>query len=78
MTRVKLTAVVWKEEDVFVSKCPEIEVSSAGDTEEEALKNLEEAIDLWIENAKELGLVEEYLPMMTAAKKSTSFIEINV
>ncbi|RDE10885.1 MAG: HicB family protein [Candidatus Thorarchaeota archaeon] len=78
MMKVKFTAVVWEEEGTYVSKCPEIDVSSAGDTVEEALANLTEAIELWLVNARELGIMDEYLPMMTASEKSTRTIEINV
>jgi len=78
MMKVKFTAVVWEEEGTYVSKCPEIDVSSAGDTVEEALDNLTEAIELWLVNARELGIMDEYLPMMTASEKSTRTIEINV
>lgn len=59
MNTYKLTAVIWEEEGVYVSKCPEVEVASAGDTPEEALSNLQEAIELWIVNAKELGLIDD-------------------
>ncbi len=78
MMKVKFTAVVWEEDGTYVSKCPEIDVSSAGDTADEALANLKEAIELWLVNARELGVIDEYLPMMTASEKSTRTIEINV
>ena len=78
MMKVTFTAVVWEEEGTYVSKCPEIDVSSAGDTEKEALANLTEAIELWLANARELGIIDEYLPMITASEKSTSTIEISV
>jgi len=35
---------------VFVSKCVELEVASQGATEQEALANLEEALQLFFEN----------------------------
>ncbi len=78
MTKLKLTVVFWKEDEVYISKCPEIEVSSTGDSLEEAMSNLTEAIDLWLENAKVLGILDDFLPMMSASEKSTSFVEINV
>ncbi len=56
MTNVRFTAVLWEEDETYVSKCPEIDVSSAGDTFEEALSNLTEAIELWLANARVLGL----------------------
>ncbi len=78
MTKVRITATIWEEDGVFVSKCPEIDVASAGDTIEEALSNLTEAIELWLVNARELGIIDDYLPMMTTSEKSTRIIEIDV
>ena len=40
------TAVVWKEEDWYVAQCREFEVASQGETKEEALRNLSEAIEV--------------------------------
>lgn len=50
---MQLRNVVWKEGKHFVAQCLNIEVSSFGDTKEEALKNLEEAISLYFENNDE-------------------------
>lgn len=58
MEKYSLTSVIWKEDDVYVSKCPEIEVASAGDTPQEALDNLKEAVELYLENAKLLGILD--------------------
>lgn len=42
--------VVWKEGEYFVAQCLNIDVSSFGDTREEALSNLDEAINLLLED----------------------------
>ena len=42
-------ARVWKEGDWYVSQCLEIDVASQGETEEEALSNLKEALELYFE-----------------------------
>ena len=42
-------ASVWKEGDWYVSQCLEIDVASQGETEEEALSNLKEALELYFE-----------------------------
>lgn len=42
-------ATVWREGDWFVSQCLEIDVASQGETEEEALANLKEALELHFE-----------------------------
>ena len=47
----------WSEEDhVFIAEVPELPGCMAhGDTQEEALRNVKQAIDLWIDTAKEFG-----------------------
>lgn len=71
--RLILTSIIWREGDVYVSKCPELEVSSCGDTPEEALKNLKEAVELYLENAKELGMMEDIEVVFASDKFITSF-----
>ena len=43
-------ATVWQEGDWFVSQCLEVDVASQGETEEEALANLKEALELHFES----------------------------
>jgi len=43
-------SVVWKEDDMYVSWCPDLDVASQGKTVEEALNNLKEAIELYLED----------------------------
>jgi predicted RNase H-like HicB family nuclease len=42
-------ATVWKDENWYVAQCLELDVASQGETEEEALDNLREALDLYFE-----------------------------
>lgn len=44
-----LTAVIHKEEDMFVAECPEAGTVSQGKNIDEALKNLKEATELYLE-----------------------------
>jgi len=48
-----LTAIIKKGEKQYVALCPELDVVSQGFTVEEALKNLKEAVELYIE---EMGI----------------------
>lgn len=50
MTRT-LTVTIWREDDGYVSLCPELDIASQGDTVEEARANLQEAVDLFFEAA---------------------------
>ena len=43
------TAIIQKEEEMYVAKCPEIGTVSQGVTVEEAISNLKEATELYIE-----------------------------
>src|SRR6266545_6256768 len=47
----KLTAVIEREDDVYVALCPELDIASQGDTVEAARKNLIEALELFFESA---------------------------
>jgi predicted RNase H-like HicB family nuclease len=46
---VSLTAILYWEEDVCVAECPEIGTASQGETVEEAVANLQEATELYLE-----------------------------
>lgn len=45
-----LENVVWKEGKYFVAQCLNVDISSFGDTREEALQNLDEALNLYFED----------------------------
>lgn len=47
----KLTAIIEREDDGYVSLCPELDIASQGDTVEQARDNLKEALELFFETA---------------------------
>lgn len=47
----QFTAIIEREEDGYVSLCPELDIASQGNTVEEARNNLVEAIELFFEMA---------------------------
>ena len=57
-----LTAVLHREEDMYVAECPEVGTVSQGTTIEAALANLREATELYLEEFP-LGEVER--PILT-------------
>lgn len=61
MNRV-LTAVLHKEGDLFVADCPEVGTVSQGATIEEAVRNLREATELYLE---EFPVAEGGRPLVT-------------
>jgi len=48
------TAVLYREEDMYVAECPEVGTVSQGRTVEEAVANLKEATELYLEEAPPL------------------------
>ncbi len=53
MSTQSLTAIIEKENDGYVSFCPELDIASQGDTIEEARMNLKEALELFFETASD-------------------------
>ncbi len=61
MVRV-FTAIIHKEGDLYVAECPEVGTVSQGYTIEEALANLKEATELYLE---EFPVPESEHPLLT-------------
>jgi predicted RNase H-like HicB family nuclease len=76
MEKLQLTVIIWEEEGLYVSKCPEIEIGSCGESPQEALENIHEAINLYLDNARALGMMDEIESALRARHKFTSMIEV--
>lgn len=61
------TAVIHKEDDIYVAECPEVGTVSQGYTIEEAIANLKEATELYLE---ECPLPEVSRPLVTTFEAS--------
>jgi predicted RNase H-like HicB family nuclease len=62
VTARTFTAVLHKEEDLYVAECPEVGTISQGYSIEEAIANLKEATELYLE---EFPLPEGSRPILT-------------
>ncbi len=51
MTKLDLQSVIYREDEHFVAQCLNVDVSSFGHSETEALANLQEALELYFEDA---------------------------
>ncbi len=49
---LRMTAIIEREDEGFVSLCPELDIASQGSTVEEARANLVEALTLFFETAE--------------------------
>jgi predicted RNase H-like HicB family nuclease len=47
--KLNLTANIWREDDMFIAQCLEFDLVSQGYTVEEALYNLRESVELFLE-----------------------------
>ncbi|MGH2354286.1 MAG: type II toxin-antitoxin system HicB family antitoxin [Chloroflexota bacterium] len=58
----QFTALIEREDDGYVSLCPELDIASQGDTIEEARQNLLEAVELFLETASPAEIQERWHP----------------
>lgn len=62
MQKINLKNVVWKEGKYYVAQCLNVDVSSFGKTKNEAIKNLDEALELYFEDIKAPKLTDVERP----------------
>jgi predicted RNase H-like HicB family nuclease len=58
---VPYTTQLFEEDGQIVAVCPELNVSSFGDTTQEALASLQEAVTLFLEECAHMGTLESVL-----------------
>ena len=69
---MELSAVVWREEGIYVALCPEFDVASQGKSVEEALTNLKEALKLYLEDEDVEKPFKAEAPIVTIVKVNVS------
>ena len=55
-----LTAIIEREDDMYVALCPELDIASQGYTVAEARDNLKEALELFLDTAPETEVERRY------------------
>ncbi len=73
MTLRRLTALIEREGDWYVSLCPELDIASQGRTVEEARTNLAEALGLFFEEASAEEIAER-----SAAEVYVTTVEVAI
>jgi len=68
MKKLSFTSVVWKEGHYYVAQCLNIDVSSFGKTKKQALKNLAEAIELYLEDQSRVRIPKIKMPSIEIRK----------
>ena len=61
MIQVPYTSQLFEEDGQIVAVCPELNVSSFGDTPEGALASLQEAVTLFLEECQRMGTLDMVL-----------------
>jgi len=59
--KIKLTEELWKEGNMHVSFCPELDIASCGESIEQAKKNLKEVILINLEEAQKMGTFDRLM-----------------
>lgn len=59
--KFKLTEELWKEGNMYVSYCPELDIAACGETVDQAKKNLKEVILINLEEAQKIGTLDKLL-----------------
>ena len=67
---IQFTTRIFKEGRSYVAHALELDVSSCGGSKERALKNLKEAVRLFLEEAEKLGTLEQILEEAGYNKKN--------
>ena len=63
MKYMKFSAIITKEDKIFVALCPELNVVSQGDDENNALENLKEAVSLFLEDEDVKEVIKNIFPV---------------
>jgi predicted RNase H-like HicB family nuclease len=70
MQNINIKVEVFREDDLYVALCPLLNVSSYGESVEEAKKSLIEAVEAFVEECLDMDTLEDVL-------EESGFIKIN-
>ncbi len=72
--RIVFRAEFFKEGDLYVGLAPELNVSSFGDTLDEAKRSLQEAVEAFVEESEAMGTFEEVIEEAGFGKKGNYWL----
>ncbi len=61
----QFSTIITKENHLYVAHCPELDIASQGETIEDAINNLKEAIELYLEDEDAEIESTDFKPMVT-------------
>ena len=62
-------AIKEEAEGGYSVSCTDLDIASQGETIDESLENIKEAIELYLESAEELGIIDEVLEKLGLTKE---------
>jgi len=84
--KIKVTEEIWKEGNMYVSYCPELDMTSCGESVEKSKKNLKEVISINFAECRNMGTLNQLLQdagftedqdnVLLTGKELVSFSEI--
>jgi predicted RNase H-like HicB family nuclease len=74
MQRVVYRAEFFKEGDLYVALAPELNVSSFGDTLEEAKRSIQEADEAFVEECERMGTLDEIMEEAGFVRKHNQWL----
>jgi predicted RNase H-like HicB family nuclease len=75
MQKLLLHNLIEKEGDIYSAICLELNVASQGETVAEAKKNLQEAVELYLEDVIESGDEQDFIPRPAPMEEWIKFFE---
>ncbi len=74
--KIRLTEEIWKEGNMYVSYCPELDIASCGEDVHQAKKNLIDAILINVEETKKMGTFEQLLEECGLEENNTDILSV--
>ena len=71
---IQMRTEVFQEDDQFVALAPDLNVSSFGDSVEDARASLKEAVEAFLEECEKMGTLEEVLVESGFQKSGNSWV----
>lgn len=74
MQRIVYRAEFFKEGDQYVALAPELNVSSFGETLEEAKRSIQEAVEAFVEECERMGTLQEVIEEAGFVRKGDGWL----
>lgn len=71
-------AIKEESEGGYSAICADLDIASQGETIDEAIKNVKEAVELYIESAKDLDIMDEVLDKLGLTKNNLKERDISI